>query len=136
MKPGGIAVNPFGSSNDTVRMNPPRNLINRPAGLTDPEVHFVSKRATDRRPIALLANYSLHYVGGLTAGRYLPVTLAYFPALLKRHWERTPDWSGSCPMVPGRHQEHQLSRSAPASENHPTHDRDRPTHRRPCAHNA
>ena len=68
MKPGGIAVNPFGSPNDTVRMNPPKNLIDRPAGPTDPEVHFISLRGTDGRPIALLANYSLHYVGGVPAG--------------------------------------------------------------------
>ena len=70
MKPGGIAVNPFGSPNDIVRMNPPRNLIDRPAGPTDPEVHFISLRESgaDGRPIALLANYSLHYVGGLPAG--------------------------------------------------------------------
>ena len=67
MKPGGIAVNPFGNPNDTVRMNPPRNLIERPAGPTDPEVHFISLRGTDGRPIALLANYSLHYVGGIPA---------------------------------------------------------------------
>ena len=64
MKEGGIAVNPFGDPNDTVRMNPPRNLIERPAGPTDPEVHFISLRGTNGRPIALLANYSLHYVGG------------------------------------------------------------------------
>ncbi|MDP6034512.1 MAG: neutral/alkaline non-lysosomal ceramidase N-terminal domain-containing protein, partial [Verrucomicrobiota bacterium] len=56
MKEGGIAVNPFGDPNDTVRMNPPRNLIERPAGPTDPEVHFVSLRSVDGRPIALLAN--------------------------------------------------------------------------------
>ncbi|MDP6904153.1 MAG: neutral/alkaline non-lysosomal ceramidase N-terminal domain-containing protein [Verrucomicrobiota bacterium] len=65
MKEGGIAVNPFGDPNDTVRMNPPRNLIERPAGPTDPEVHFISLRSTNGRPIALLANYSLHYVGGV-----------------------------------------------------------------------
>jgi len=68
MKEGGIAVNPFGDPNDTVRMNPPRNLIERPAGPTDPEVHFVSLRGVDGRPIALLANYSLHYVGNVPKG--------------------------------------------------------------------
>ena len=68
MKPGGIALNPFGKKTDIARMNPPRNLIERPAGPTDPEVHFVSLRGTDGRPIALLANYSLHYVGGIPAG--------------------------------------------------------------------
>lgn len=65
MKPDGIAINPFGDPNDTARMNPPRNLIERPAGPTDPEVHFISLRGINGRPIALLANYSLHYVGGV-----------------------------------------------------------------------
>ncbi len=84
MKPGGIAVNPFGSSNDTVRMNPPRNLINRPAGPTDPEVHFVSIRATNGRPIALLANYSLHYVGGLPAGGVSADYFGVFSSLIEK----------------------------------------------------
>ena len=84
MKPGGIAVNPFGSSNDTVRMNPPRNLINRPAGPTDPEVHFVSIRATNGRLIALLANYSLHYVGGLPAGGVSADYFGVFSSLIEK----------------------------------------------------
>ncbi len=84
MKPGGIAVNPFGSPNDTVRMNPPRNLIDRPAGPTDPEVHFVSLRASDGRPIALLANYSLHYVGGLPAGGVSADYFGVFSKLIEK----------------------------------------------------
>ncbi|WP_414661807.1 hypothetical protein [Horticoccus sp. 23ND18S-11] len=61
--------NPFGGV-DTVRMNPPSNpneLI-KPAGPTDPEISFVSVQAKSGRPIALLANYSLHYVGGIPIG--------------------------------------------------------------------
>jgi neutral ceramidase len=70
MKEGGIVSNPFGETTDTVRMNPPRGrgLLDRPAGPTDPEVVFLSVRTHDERPIALLANYSLHYVGGVPAG--------------------------------------------------------------------
>ena len=70
MKPGGIKANPFGETNDTVRMNPPRGseLLDRPAGPTDPEIFFFSLRSLDGRPIALLANYSLHYVGGIAPG--------------------------------------------------------------------
>ncbi|MDP7010135.1 MAG: neutral/alkaline non-lysosomal ceramidase N-terminal domain-containing protein, partial [Verrucomicrobiota bacterium] len=85
MKPGGIAVNPFGDPNDTVRMNPPRNLIERPAGPTDPEVHFVSLRGVDGRPIALLANYSLHYVGGVPAAT---ISADYF-AIFAGHIEKS-----------------------------------------------
>lgn len=67
MNEGGIVPNPFGETVDQVRMNPPRNksLLNRPAGPTDPEVMFLSVRTAEGRPIALLANYSLHYVGGV-----------------------------------------------------------------------
>ena len=70
MKPGGIVPNPFGETTDQVRMNPPRGrgLLDRPAGPTDPQVSFISVRAKGGRPIALLANYSLHYVGGVPAG--------------------------------------------------------------------
>ena len=69
MKPGPELANPFGGM-DKVRMNPPRghkNLV-EPAGPTDPEVAFISVRSTGGRPIALLANYSLHYVGGVRRG--------------------------------------------------------------------
>lgn len=70
MKEGGIVPNPFGETTDIVRMNPPRGrgLLDRPAGPTDPEVVFLSVRTHEGRPIALLANYSLHYVGGVPSG--------------------------------------------------------------------
>src|SRR5690606_7732859 len=59
-------VNPFGEM-DAVRMNPGIGNpdVVEPAGPTDPEVCFISLQATNGRPIALLANYSLHYVGGV-----------------------------------------------------------------------
>ena len=70
MKPGSAELrNPFGGI-DRVRMNPPvghADLI-EPAGPTDPEIHFISVRSTNGRHIALLANYSLHYVGGVPTG--------------------------------------------------------------------
>jgi hypothetical protein len=65
MKEGSIGPNPFGKI-DKVQMNPPRaseNLV-APAGPTDPEVPFIFVKGVDDKPIALLANYSLHYVGG------------------------------------------------------------------------
>tara|TARA_R110002072_G_scaffold238769_2_gene396324 strand:- start:228929 stop:230401 length:1473 start_codon:yes stop_codon:yes gene_type:complete len=70
MKAGGIVPNPFGETTDIVRMNPPRGkgLLDRPAGPVDPEVVFLSVRTHEGRPIALLANYSLHYVGGVPGG--------------------------------------------------------------------
>ncbi len=66
MKPGTPMPNPFGGQ-DQVVMNPGianPNLL-EPAGPTDPEIFFLSVQATNGRPIALLADYSLHYVGGV-----------------------------------------------------------------------
>jgi neutral ceramidase len=65
MKAGTIPPNPFGGTNDLVKMNPPitgPDLV-EPAGPTDPEVSVISVQSLEGRPIALLANYSLHYVG-------------------------------------------------------------------------
>ncbi len=66
MKPGTSIPNPFGGQ-DKVLMNPGvgnPNLL-EPAGPTDPEVSFLSVQSVQGRPIAVLGNYSLHYVGGL-----------------------------------------------------------------------
>jgi neutral ceramidase len=65
MKPGTIAPNPLGGTNELVKMNPAigsPDLI-EPAGPTDPDVSVISVQSTEGRPIALLADYSLHYVG-------------------------------------------------------------------------
>lgn len=61
-------MNPFGGR-DEVKMNPGVGNpdVVEPAGGTDPEVSFISVQSTAGRPIALLANYSLHYVGGVPA---------------------------------------------------------------------
>ncbi|HYO80002.1 MAG TPA: hypothetical protein VES20_01265 [Bryobacteraceae bacterium] len=74
--------NPFGGT-DHVRMNPPvghPDLV-EPAGPTDPEIHFLSLRAAGGRPIALLANYSLHYVGGVPRGH---ISADYFGVFTRR----------------------------------------------------
>ena len=83
MKPGTIPPNPFGGTNDLVKMNPPiesPNLV-EPAGPTDPEVTVVSVQSPAGRPIALLANYSLHYVG---TGRDAEVSADYYGAFAER----------------------------------------------------
>ncbi|MDD4189713.1 MAG: hypothetical protein PHI28_00140 [Mangrovibacterium sp.] len=69
MTPDFTAVNPFGEK-DLVVTNPGRGNpdLLEPAGQPDPDVSFISVRSTEGRPIALFANYSLHYVGGTRKG--------------------------------------------------------------------
>lgn len=65
LKPGKMMPNPFGQM-DKVKMNPGTNpeVLDRPAGPTDPDVTILSVQdAKSAKPLALLANYSLHYVG-------------------------------------------------------------------------
>lgn len=66
MKPGTIGPNPFGVAGEQVRMNPGVGNpdLDRPAGPTDPEIFVLAVQHTTGAPLALLANYSLHYVGG------------------------------------------------------------------------
>ena len=82
MKPGTIPPNPFGEV-DQVQMNPPvasPNLV-EPAGPIDPDVAVVSLRRPDGSPIALLANFALHYVGDTGPGH---VSADYFGAFADR----------------------------------------------------
>lgn len=68
VKSDDLLATPFGGI-DRVRMNPPRaskDLL-EPAGPIDPSVSILSVQSADGQPLALLANYSLHYVGGLPA---------------------------------------------------------------------
>lgn len=67
VRSGAIRPNPFGETMDLVRMNPPGgspDLIH-PAGGTDPGLSIVSVQDDSGKPLAVLANYSLHYVGGV-----------------------------------------------------------------------
>ncbi|MFP4499722.1 MAG: neutral/alkaline non-lysosomal ceramidase N-terminal domain-containing protein [Candidatus Hydrogenedentota bacterium] len=77
-----LMVSPYGDQ-DQVRMNPPRGheALVKPAGPTDPEIVFLTVRSVDGRPIALLANYSLHYVGGVPRGH---ISADYFAVFADR----------------------------------------------------
>jgi len=83
LKPGTMPADPFGTRDDKVKTNPGvknPNLI-KPAGPIDPEVPVVSVQSPDGRPIALLANYSLHYVGGCPGNH---VSADYFGVFVNR----------------------------------------------------
>jgi hypothetical protein len=74
--------NPFGGT-DQVRMNPGAGSpdLVKPAGPVDPEICFLSVQSVQGRPIALLANYSLHYVGGPGSGH---ISADYFATFADR----------------------------------------------------
>jgi hypothetical protein len=86
-KAGTIPPDPFGGTADQVQMNPPvasPDLI-RPAGPVDPGLTVVSVRTLKGEPLALLANYSLHYVGGTPPGQ---VSADYFGEFARQVRER------------------------------------------------
>ncbi len=81
VKAGESYENPFGASTDIAWMNPgyKNPKIASPAGPVDPAVSLLAARAkSDGRPLAVLANYSLHYVGGLPA-----ISADYFAAFAR-----------------------------------------------------
>ena len=97
MKPGTPMPNPFGGQ-DRVRMNPGAGNPNlhEPAGPTDPGVNFISIQSPAGTPIALLANYSLHYVGGVGAGE---ISADYFGVFATRIGEMLRAERKSRPFV-------------------------------------
>ena len=68
LKEGETTEDPFGRKADRVQTNPGfGNLkITQSQNVIDPELSVLSIQSRDGRPIALLANYSLHYVGGVS----------------------------------------------------------------------
>ncbi len=66
LKPGKMPLNPYGRL-DQVKMNPGTSpdVLDHPAGPTDPDITIISVQDAKRKPLALFANYSLHYVGGI-----------------------------------------------------------------------
>ncbi|TVS14714.1 MAG: hypothetical protein EA424_18545 [Planctomycetaceae bacterium] len=81
MKPGTAATNPFGGTeNDQAQMNPGHNNPNkiRRTGPVDTDVAVLSIQTRDGQPLALLSNYSTHYVGAP------PISADYFAVFCDR----------------------------------------------------
>lgn len=95
LKPGTPNISPFGVQ-EQAKMNPGVNNPNlvKPAGPVDPEISFISVKSQDDQPIALLANYSLHYVGGVPSGvisaDYFGVFAERMSELLSNRWQDPP----------------------------------------------
>ena len=74
MRPDRLGTDPFGAARDRARMCPAYEDVNAvgPAGPVDPDLALLSVCSPDGRPIALLANYSMHYfhAAPVSAGYY------------------------------------------------------------------
>ena len=64
-RPDRIADDPFGNPTVRANMHAARNLddVTGPSGPEDPDLSLISMQATDGRPIAVLASFSMHYFG-------------------------------------------------------------------------
>ncbi|MHC4879773.1 MAG: sialidase family protein [Planctomycetota bacterium] len=82
LKDGQSVTSPFGDQ-ELAAMNPGRYLdvLDKPAGPVNPKVYVLSVESKEGRPIALLANYWLHYVGGVGKGH---VSADYFGVFAER----------------------------------------------------
>jgi len=78
LKPGTIGPDPFGRTTDKVKMNPGVGNpdIVKPAGPIDPDLGVLAVHTMDGRPLCVLGNYALHYVGGT---RGADISADYFP---------------------------------------------------------
>jgi len=101
VKAGESNENPFGGKSDRAWMNPgvKNAKVTEPAGPVDPDVSLLAVRAqSDGRPLAVLANYSLHYVGNVPA-----ISADYFGAfaneLARRLGAGDARYSGKAPFV-------------------------------------
>lgn len=83
LRPGTVPASPLGVATEQVKTNPgiKNPNLDQPAGPTDPQVWFISVQSPEGKPIALYANYSLHYVGGVGAGH---ISADYFGAFSNR----------------------------------------------------
>lgn len=88
VKPGITYTNLLGRTGDRVKMNwssPEPDVDGDFSGPVDPELLLLSVRHADGRPLAVFANYSLHYVGGVGPGH---LSADYFGVFCERLAEK------------------------------------------------
>jgi hypothetical protein len=95
LKMGKMPLNPFGKL-DMVKMNPGTSpdVLDRPAGPTDPDITILSVQNAKRKPLALFANYSLHYVGGMPRGQISADYFGEFARLMPSRLSASDDFVG------------------------------------------
>lgn len=93
VKDGKMPPNPFGRF-DRVKTNPGTSpdVIERPAGPTDPDITILSVQDAKRKPLALFANYSLHYVGGAPEGEMSADYFGEFARVMPSRLRAGPDF--------------------------------------------
>ena len=68
-QPGSVGVNPFGDAGEQIKsVSGKSSAVIEPAGPVDPQISILSVRHADGRPLAALANFSVHYCGGYQRG--------------------------------------------------------------------
>lgn len=92
-----VQNDPFGNPTVRANMHAAKNWddVTGPSGPEDPELSMISLQATDGRPIALLANFSMHYFGDQ------PISADYFGLFCERLEEQlgSSGASGAQPFV-------------------------------------
>lgn len=86
LKEGTMPPNPFGRTDEKVKMNPGAGNANlvEPAGPIDPRVSFVVLREPGGAFISLLSAYSLHYVGGVGRAHVSADYFGYYSKEMER----------------------------------------------------
>lgn len=68
-EPGSVGLNPFGEAGERIKSVAGKSSqIIEPAGPIDPTFSILAVRHTDGSPLAILGNFSVHYVGGYKRG--------------------------------------------------------------------
>jgi hypothetical protein len=79
--PASKRANPFGRIGERVQFGPQAAEAEKPAGPVDPERFILSVQHEDGRPLCVLGNYGLHYIGGVPTGH---VSADYFGVFADR----------------------------------------------------
>ena len=91
LKEGATVENPFGATSERVATNPGLGnpKVEKSVNLIDPDLSLLAVQSRDGRPIALLANYSLHYVGGVSGNVVSADYFGEFAARVARNLNAT-----------------------------------------------
>ncbi len=84
LKEGTKAWTPFGPRDERVGSVRGRNKTSRPSGPVDPRLPVLSVEHADGTPLAILAAFSIHYVGGYEPGHVSADYFGVVPKVLRK----------------------------------------------------